>query len=407
MDRTIFAGLTALVPGDALETDGGSFLWRNPEVLDHFAEVGAVTHKHDAHAALATPSAAPAVVASGGGGTIGNDVTLWVGYTLTDAYGGETAISPVASAATPGALAGAGSSPTVAFSSAAGSLAVGTYYYAVTLIDGLGGETTLSDYGEATRLPGYASGEMIVSGLTALMTAVGAVGWRLYRSFNGGGWGYMTQGSSDGFVDDGSLCADVTIGPPDTNSTGGTNSMLATVPGQASGVTVRLYASEAGDFTSPAFVVAFPRVGTASAVTIKNTDFAVGSPPPVSTAKQGANPIDALTDVINLASATSLGLSSAWASAGSGWQAPRAIKTADGFVTVEGVAGKITGSPVAGEKVLDLPALWRPKSRLPFEVSVVDVRGRSSIDVASGGAITLGETPGGSAVSLSARFYTG
>jgi hypothetical protein len=66
MRKTLFAGLTELDPSDSLAEDGYAFQQKNPRVTDHFLEIGAVTHRHDAHLPLADPTVAPSAAASGG-----------------------------------------------------------------------------------------------------------------------------------------------------------------------------------------------------------------------------------------------------------------------------------------------------------------------------------------------------
>lgn len=302
VDRTNFAGLTRLDPGDALESDGGSFLRRNIDTLDHFAQVGAVTHRHDGHVALATPAQAPSAVAASGG-TFAAGLVMSFGYTLLDGEGGETLLSPLASAQSPGGLGAPDDAPAAAFDPTAGALPVGSYYYTVTLVDASANETTEGPWTNVLRPGGYASGRILISGLSAIATGGGATGWRLYRSFNGGAWGLLTSGDSltDTAVDDGSGCADPTLAPPEVDGTTGTGMFTVTIPAQATGVTLRLYASDA-DFDSPALVTEIPIPGLASAIVISGpSDIGAGSPPPVATAKPGANKINALTDIDNLA----------------------------------------------------------------------------------------------------------
>jgi hypothetical protein len=95
MHRTRFAGLTAPDPDDAaLQVDGGSFANRNPDITDFFLSIGAVTHRHDEHLPLASPTHAPSAVVLASGGSIESGTDLYFGWTASDSYGGETILSP-------------------------------------------------------------------------------------------------------------------------------------------------------------------------------------------------------------------------------------------------------------------------------------------------------------------------
>lgn len=299
MRRTLFAGLTALDPGESLSTDGFSFQSSNPDVIDALLEVGAVTHKHDAHDALANPVIAPSATASAAGGTIPGSQTFYFGYTLIDEYGGETEVSPAAPVTTPDQLAAPSTTPTTVAQYTAGSLPVGTYYYAITWTDEAGGETTLGGYSVVDREPGYASGQIEVSGLTTGMVAAGATTWRLYRAAAGGSFMYLANGdsSTDIIYDDGTLCSNCAP-PPDTNTTAFRCSIEVTIPSITAGSeSWRLYGTqEAGTFTTPAFVAS----GVASG-TVLLTTFApsASAPPPRSRALRGAAQIDPDTDILD------------------------------------------------------------------------------------------------------------
>jgi hypothetical protein len=216
MEKTPFAGLTQLDGGEPLSVDGYSFQHENPRITDRLLEIGSIGHHHDAHAALADPSALPVVAAVVGGGNVLGDATIWATYTLLDANGGETRPATAQSVTTAAPLDPPNDSPTVALDTTSGTLLANSYMYALTLTDGAGGETTLGPSVMITRPTGPANAHVVVSGMAAIMAASGATGWRLWRSVGGGRFGYLTQGSGDSFSDDGSSSPDCTAPPRST-----------------------------------------------------------------------------------------------------------------------------------------------------------------------------------------------
>jgi hypothetical protein len=302
MKKTKFAGLTVVEENDSVYTDGGTFLARNPEVTDRMLEVGAVTHRHDEHAALTDPAVGADASVSDTGGSIPAGVTLYVSYTLEDAQGGETTMAPAVAVSTDEPM----QAPDTGFSAVAdytaGTLLAGTYYYAITLLDGSGGQSEIGPAVAVTRAPGYPAGRAMFSGLTSDFAATGAVGWRLYRAVNGGDWAYLTDGSTDTFADDGIECADPTMRPPSASDTNATNQLTVNVPAAAmAGATrVNLYLSVDGAFQSPALFAGYD-VPVSGDLSVAMPALAVteGSPPDVSTSLPGANKIDPDTELLD------------------------------------------------------------------------------------------------------------
>jgi hypothetical protein len=299
MEKTPFAGLTQLDGGEPLSVDGYSFQHENPRITDRLLEIGSIGHHHDAHAALADPSALPVVAAVVGGGNVLGDATIWATYTLLDANGGETRPATAQSVTTAAPLDPPNDSPTVALDTTSGTLLANSYMYALTLTDGAGGETTLGPSVMITRPTGPANAHVVVSGMAAIMAASGATGWRLWRSVGGGRFGYLTQGSGDSFSDDGSSSPDCTMNPPTGNTTHGVNMIRVTVPGgQPAGTAqYRVYLSIDGSFESPAVAGTYA-IGTAGTpIDYPVIDLADGSPPDVSVSLPGASKINPATDI--------------------------------------------------------------------------------------------------------------
>jgi hypothetical protein len=243
MLKTLFAGLTQLDPQEPLSTDNWSFQAENPLIIDRLLEVGAVTHRHDGHAALADPSTAPSAVAYSSGGTIPGDLSIEFGYTLIDADGGETAVSPIDAVTTPQQIGAPSGAITATADYTAGQLRSATYYYARTFVDG---------------------------------------------------------GSGNTLIDDGTLCVDCTSTPPEFNTTQSFNRVEVTIPARPlAAAEWRLYGTVQSGIWDLFSLVGS---GTGSAqVTRVLTSFAParGRPPARSHALRGASQIDPDTDLFD------------------------------------------------------------------------------------------------------------
>lgn len=297
-DRTPFADLTRLDPQDPLSADGFGLQTRNPTLLDYYMRL-LFTGRHDGHAALANPAVAPTLsVDDTLGGQIPSDLTITVGYTLTDADGGETALSPLDDVETQAGLVSPDNSPTLALDNVAGTLLAGSYDYAVTLTDGLGGETALSPISTLLIPSGNANNEIVVGALDTITAAQGAAGWRLWRSINDEDWHLIGQGlaAAGTFTDDGSHAADCGVSPPQfdgqTNSTG---RLIVTVPGGQGARTVsyNIYASLTGAFDQPSLLATYPVAEINQPKPFDTLTFIGSTPPEVSTAMAGLPKIGA------------------------------------------------------------------------------------------------------------------
>jgi hypothetical protein len=309
MDKTPFAGLTRLDPSDPLSEDGFSFQSENPTVLDELLRLALVLHKHDAHAALPNPTEDPTVVSNDAGGTIPADLSITVGYTLLDANGGETALNADPQVVTTqGGIDTPDAGPDLTHSALAGTLVAGSYAYAVSITDGLGGETLLGPSSDVLVPTGSATNEINVEGLTQIVTDAGGDGWRLWRSINGDAWGLLATGAlaTDDFLDDGTTPCDCGQHPPttDTGNTNATNQLQVTVPSDAindQATQFRIYATTDAEFASPSVLGTYD-IADLDAIKTYNslTTLGDGAPPDVSRAMPGADQIDALTDIANL-----------------------------------------------------------------------------------------------------------
>lgn len=280
-DRTPFADLTRLAPQDPLSTDGYGLQLRNPTLLDYFLRLiweGA----RDGHAALENPALDP-VAAIVAGGQIPSDLAITVGYTLTDADGGETELSPLAVVNTAASLQPTDFSPNVALDHAAGTLMAGSYDYAITLTDGAGGETELGPIATVLIPAGNPVNEIVVSNLAALAADNSAAGWRLWRSVNDEDFHLIAQGDTtvDAITDDGSLAADCGVMPPTSSTqTNATSRLQVTVPSpQGTAVAFNIYATTTGSFTQPSRLGSYAMTELDNVQTFDTLTFTADEPP--------------------------------------------------------------------------------------------------------------------------------
>lgn len=303
MEYTPFAGLTVLDDGESIRADGSSFLVRNPQVTDHFLKIGALTHRHNAAVALASPgrSLGASAVASGGQLAAGQSFSLT--YTLTDADGGETLPAPAVTVET-GAGVGAPSAPTAAPDYTQGIMPAGDYYYAKTVVDGSGGETTIGPTVKVTVDQGHASASVGLSGLATEVNADLASAWRLWRSYDGADWHLVLQGTADTYLDTGHDPPDNPARPPLVNTTSGAWALtvqlptVAQEPALADAAEIHVYLSLTPIFANPSWYDSFPVASGGSSFVVADATVDTGAPPTRPTAIGGAHQIDPDTEFV-------------------------------------------------------------------------------------------------------------
>lgn len=306
--RQPFSGILRLSPGEPLSTENFSFQDVDRGIIDQLLQLGARDHKHDAHAALDhyVVPINPIVVVEDTGGTIASDLDIYVGYTLVDSQGGETELNAnVQLVQTQAGLGDPNDAPSLALDHVSGDLLANTYYYGVTVADGTGGESGLSPTSVIVVPPGFATSRITVSNLDTIVTEQGGASWRLWRMVSGGAWALISTGVTASVVDDGLMCTDCGVQPPQLGGTGGTNStsrIKVTVPAldqPVAAVQFRVYASVDGSFGSPAVLGTYPVADFDDEKIYTSLTFTVGAPPIISTAYAGANKIDPDTDLLN------------------------------------------------------------------------------------------------------------
>jgi hypothetical protein len=398
-------GLTRLAPGESLSTDNYSFQDLNPRIIDQLLRYAALLHRHDAHVALQSPIAAPFVTLDATGGSIPSDTDIYVGYTLTDQWGGETDLvtDPVLVSTQPGLSTPIGG-PEADLDHVKGSLLAGTYTYAITATDGLGGQTPLGPTTTITIPTGFANSEIVVSGMDALADDVGGTGYRLWRRVNGGTWGLISDGATAEITDDGTLCVDCTVVPPTTvGRTLGTSRLHVAVPHSTnndSAQSFSIYGSTDGTFSNPALLGTYPIAALAADQVYDSLAFADGAPPEDTLALPGASQVDALTDIIHLPIKPSVAQASNLPSTGNDDGDLRVVRFDNSLhvwsatdSTWHAVGGGGTGG--AG------PIIQDEQSPLPLR-DTLDFQG-PGVTVTDGGASTIVTIPGGSSGGLPAR----
>jgi hypothetical protein len=307
MKKTTFAGITILDPGEGLDTDNSAFTGPDREAIDHFLRLGAKLHRHNGSPGLSNPLSTPSGAIIASGGTIAPEVTLSLGYTLEDAQGGETQISPLATTSTGPPLSVPTAAPSAAFTDSAGSLMVNTYYYGLTWADGEGGETPLGPTVGVERPPGFASGQIELSNLAFGMVGAGAVEWRLYRAIGGGVFNLLGTGNSSSniFTDDGTVSADCDVQPPlnSENTTRHVNTLKVTLPpsdpNMASASLINLYVSTDGSFGGATLLDSYPLASAGKSAVYRGLELQDQSPPDVNRSVGGANQIDPDTELLD------------------------------------------------------------------------------------------------------------
>lgn len=306
MRKTQFAGLTVLEPGEGLDTDNGAFIDRDRNTIDHFLRLGAKLHRHNGLAGLSNPTQAASGSVIASGGTIPSNLTISLGYTLEDSVGGETMISPLAVVSTGPPMDIPPAAPSAAVDYSAGALMADTYYYAITWIDGDGGETPAGPAVSVERGPAP-SGQIKLSNLTYGMAAAGAVGWRLFRAIGGGSYDLLTTGSigTDTFTDNGSAEVNCDLHPPtdSQNNTNSTNTLQVKLPNADSNMSsatfINLYMSLSGDFGEASSLGQYPLASAGKTATFTSLEINDLTPPDVNLSIGGASLIDPDTELLD------------------------------------------------------------------------------------------------------------
>jgi hypothetical protein len=307
MRKTLFAGLTVLSPDESILSDDGSFIGADRDTIDRFLEIGAKTHRHTGLSGLSNPGLElEDVTAIPSGGTIAGDTVFTFGYSLLDAEGGETLLSPTSTLTTPPALEQPLYAPYASIDYTAGALLADTYYYELTFIDAEGGETPPGAWVSVEREPGFANARVLLSNISTGVAAASAVGWRLYRAVGGGTFDYLASGgvANDTFTDDGTLSPQCDIHPPpdEVNTTNQINQLRVKLPSASmidGATSFRLYGTNTGAFLGDVLLGAYPASSAGQTVYFHSFAPDPGAPPDRNHSIGGASKIDPDTELLD------------------------------------------------------------------------------------------------------------
>lgn len=223
--------LEKLETGESFSTDGQKYTKEDRDTIDRVLNVGAQAHHHTGLSpATINPSIAPSLVQSATGGTLPGSKTVYYEYTWVDAFGFETAPSPIGSQTLPALVATPGSPALSA--TGGGALIAGPYLYLLTAYTGSSASETPASL--ASAITTVSTGSIVV---TFPVTPAGATGFNVYR-FTPGGALFLFVTSVDvsggspptSWTDDGSLAGNFNRFPPTINTTNSTNKVTVTLP---------------------------------------------------------------------------------------------------------------------------------------------------------------------------------
>lgn len=298
MEKTLFAGITVLDPGESILADDGAFTGKDRRIIDRLLELGAKTHRHTGLPGLSNPVSPMGASAVASGGQIPAGIAFSVGYTLEDESAGETLLAPLTTTATANGITTPTAAPAASMDYTGGTLLTDTYYYAYSYLDGEGGETPIGPATTVEREPGYPTARAQLSGLNIGLASAGAAAWNLYRAVGGGDFHLLASGTANNYTDDGVASVNCDITPLDeiVNTTNNNNSLIVRLPSAdalvAEAETIDVYLSQDGTFVGDVLLDQFPVSSAGATVVYRSLDLLDQSPPSVNTSVGGASKID-------------------------------------------------------------------------------------------------------------------
>lgn len=228
---TTHLGFNKFGPSGAIADEGYKFALKDRELLDALLWT-LLNHDHRQvyNARLADPSfdQPPALTVSTTGGTLPAGKNYFYKFSYIDADGNETAGSTAGFTNTPPALA-APVSQNLTTATTGGTLAPGTYRYAMSFYQSAGGQTTAPNISTIV-VPTGTSTNTVTIPLQTLPS--GATGWKIYRRAPGELEYFLlaTTTSGPNYTDDGSVSPDCTKRRPTINDTNSTNKITVALP---------------------------------------------------------------------------------------------------------------------------------------------------------------------------------
>lgn len=234
MARTQHLGLNKFGAEGRISDEGYKFSLRDRDLIDSILQT-LMTHDHQSTAigGGAIPGPLPTsyleleVLDTGGILLAGRD--YYYKFSYLDANGNETEAGPAVLASTPDLLLTPGPQ-VLATATTGGSLAPGTYKYALAYYQNAGGVTTAPNLSTVIVPTGTATNVVTIP-LPPLPD--GADGWKIYRKSPGDIEYWLLDTVASGpteYEDDGSISPDCTQKRPLSNTTNSTNSIVVDLP---------------------------------------------------------------------------------------------------------------------------------------------------------------------------------
>lgn len=252
MGQTQHFGLQKFGSEGRISDEGHKFSNRDRDTLDSLLyQLYNHDHRLTGSTVLDGPLNPPTATVSTTGGTLAPGTAYWYKISYVDTSGNETVAAPAAIAITDTVLA---SPPVMALSTAdtGGTLAPGTYKYALSYYQNSGGQTTAPNIASISVPTGTSTNTVTIT-LDSL--PAGATGWKIYRKAPGEVYYYLLDTITSGptYVDDGTQSPDCNKTRPTANSTNTTNSITIAInsndlPLDNRVASWRIYRSPNGEF---------------------------------------------------------------------------------------------------------------------------------------------------------------
>lgn len=252
-------GLEAFGSDGNFSDNGYKFSLKDREIIDALLFT---LYNHDHRATSNTsfegPTQAPNLTYATSGGSIPAGLTYYYRISYVDASGNETASSVSSAITTPSVLA---PPPVMAIGTATtgGSLAPGTYKYAISYTQGTGQTRATNEFSVVVPTGTNTN----VNTITLDTLPDGADGWKVYRRAPGEQYYYLLKTIASGatqYVDNGTDSPNCTVFRPNTNTTNSSNTITVSIdandlPLDSSVVAWRVYRTRTSEFGESSLLV--------------------------------------------------------------------------------------------------------------------------------------------------------
>lgn len=249
---TDYFGFTRIGQGETISKNGWAALDADRVVLAKLLNA-AFNRSFTGEPALGDPTDGPTLALNATGGNLPAGTTLYYKVAFVDVYGLESAASPEASITTDAPIA-APTAPALAVLTDSGTIGTGTFSYVITVLDTVGGETTVSPLASVQIASGTTN--RIQLSLPELPAGGGSI--NIYRARPGQtAFYHLANTTGSTYIDTGSA-EDQTVTAPSVNTTNGQTTVTVTIPGAfipEGCASWRIYrATTSGGYTSASLV---------------------------------------------------------------------------------------------------------------------------------------------------------